>query len=156
MVLGIQPIVFISLFVIFVWVISLTVLLLRMIGHYNKLGQYGGGAGLKEVLEHILRKQSEAHTSLQKLENSVIALARDGELHVQRIGLVRFNPFADTGGAQSFTMAILDRNNSGVVMTSLYGRTGNRWYVKEVAFGKGKEVELSKEEESAIKNAKKV
>ena len=38
-------------------------------------------------------------------------------------------------------------------MTSLYARTGNRWYVKEVRSGKGKELELSKEEQSAIKRA---
>jgi hypothetical protein len=51
-------------------------------------------------------------------------------------------------------MALLDGADNGVVMTSLYGRNGNRWYVKEIHSGKGKNLELSKEEETAIKQAK--
>ena len=50
-------------------------------------------------------------------------------------------------------MAILDESDTGVVMTSLYARTGNRWYVKEVVKGKGKELELSREELAAITQA---
>jgi hypothetical protein len=150
-----HPIVLFLLFAILVWVGVLTILLFRAVRHYNRLTGSGNVKGMREVLEGMLRTQASTQAGVRSLEKLTARLAQDGELHVQRIGIVRFNPFADTGGAQSFTMAILDSHNNGVVMTSLYGRSGNRWYVKEVAGGAGKEVELSKEEESAIKNAKK-
>ena len=47
----------------------------------------------------------------------------------------------------------LDGNKSGIVVTSLYARTGNRWYVKEIESGKGVKIELSHEEELAITRA---
>lgn len=150
-----HPMVLLLLVGTLVWVVVLTLLLARATRHYNRLTGSGNVKGLREVLEGMLRTQASTQGAVGRLEKLAQELVADGQLHVQRVGIVRFNPFADTGGAQSFTMAILDSRDNGVVMTSLYGRTGNRWYVKEVAAGRGKEVELSKEEEAAIKNAKK-
>jgi hypothetical protein len=139
--------------VLVVWVIVLTVFLLRMIGHYNRLTKGISTHGLKEILEEILRTQNGLIADKERLNKEITRLARDGDLHIQKIGLERFNPFSDTGGSQSFTLAILDGRDNGLVMTSLYARTGNRWYVKEVRLGKGKEYDLSKEELNAIHRA---
>ena len=141
------------LIVFALWISAITVFLIRMIRHYNRLTGGANTRTLKDVLEDMLKKDAECRADIRKLQEVVAALASDGQYHVQRIGVVRFNPFADTGGAQSFTMAILDKKDNGVVMTSLYGRTGNRWYVKEVAQGAGIGVELSQEEKSAIQKA---
>lgn len=108
---------------------------------------------LEEILEEILRTQNGLVAEKERLNGELQKLARDGTLHIQKIGLERFNPFSDTGGSQSFTLAILDGHDNGLVMTSLYARTGNRWYVKEVRLGKGKEYDLSKEELNAIHKA---
>ncbi|MCL5432874.1 MAG: DUF4446 family protein, partial [Patescibacteria group bacterium] len=78
----------------------------------------------------------------------------DGLFHIQKIGLVRFNPFKDTGGDQSFVLALLDNNDTGIVISSLYSRTGMRWYAKRIVLGKGLEHDLSDEEKGAIKEAK--
>lgn len=145
-----------SLFGIVVWMIVLSVLLYRMIRHYNALTRGVSTHGMREVLEEFMRRHKEAHVAIADLQSYVRTLVDDGKRHVARVGIVRFNPFADTGGAQSFTMALLDSEDNGVVMTSLYGRTGNRWYVKEVALGRGKDVELSREEDAAIKKAKNI
>lgn len=139
--------------VLVVWVIVLTVFLLRMIGHYNRLTKGISIHGLKEILEEILRTQNGLVNEKERLNKELQKLAQDGTLHIQKIGLERFNPFSDTGGSQSFTLAILDGHDNGLVMTSLYARTGNRWYVKEVQLGKGKEYDLSKEELNAIHKA---
>lgn len=127
--------VFFALFVI-VWLTGLTVFVYRLSAHYGRLTKGHTAASLKELLDGYLRK-----------------LEADGLLHLQRIGIVRYNPFSDTGGSQSFSMGLLDGDKNGIVITSLYGRSGNRWFVKEVEKGKGKGVELSKEEESAIRKA---
>jgi len=139
--------------VLILWTGTLTFFLLRTIAHYNRLTRDITKHDLTSVLERILQREQELHLSSKKLEKTVADLTHDGAFHLSRIGLVRFNPFSDTGGSQSFTLAILDGRDSGLVMTSLYARTGNRWYVKEIRGGKAQGVELSKEETAAIKRA---
>ncbi len=142
------------LFLVTVWLSIITVILLRTRTHYNRLTAGITKRGLGEVLEEIVRREQRLDTRVDVLERLVAGLNRESALHISRIGLVRFNPFSDTGGSQSFTLALLDGKNNGLVMTSLYARTGNRWYVKEIFSGKGKGIELSKEELSAIERAK--
>jgi len=68
-----------------------------------------------------------------------------------QIGLTRFNPFNDVGGNQSFILVLLDKSNSGVIITSLHNRDNTRVYAKQVKNGQGVGVTLSKEEKDAIK-----
>lgn len=71
---------------------------------------------------------------------------------LQRVGMVRFNAFDDIGGEQSFALALLDANNNGVVISSLYGRQDARLYAKGIVNGEG-ERPLSTEEQQALSNA---
>lgn len=139
--------------VILLWLSVLTVLVLRAISHYNRLSEGVTKQGLSAALEAILRTVTVVRTKAERTEQGVSVLEEDAKQYIQRIGIVRFNPFADTGGAQSFAIALLDKDQNGIVMTSLYGRSGNRWYIKEVISGKGKDLGLSKEEEHAILKA---
>lgn len=75
------------------------------------------------------------------------------EKYVQKLGIVRFNPYNDTGGNQSFAIAFLDRKGDGLVLSSLHGRAGTRVYSKPVVKGEGTEFTLSDEEKLAIKRA---
>lgn len=63
--------------------------------------------------------------------------------------LVRFNPFGDTGGNQSFVLCLMDEKKNGILLTSLHSRTGSRMYAKLVNAGHG-ETELSREERQAL------
>ena len=67
-----------------------------------------------------------------------------------KIGITRFNPFDDIGGDQSFILTILDKNNSGAIITSLHNRDITRIYAKPIKDGIGENITLSKEEKSAI------
>ena len=149
-------VVMVGLVILSVWVTVISVFVFRMIHHYNTLTRGIARPGLKEILELILDTQRGLKKNVNELTVKIGNITEAGELHVQRIGIVRFNPFDDTGGAQSFAMAILDGRDNGIVVTSLYARNSNRWYVKEVAAGQGKEIALSKEEQTAIKKAKMV
>lgn len=142
-----------SITVILIWLTVLTVLVMRAISHYNRLSSGVTKAGLSEALDTILRMLHTVRSKTELTEHLVNTLGSEADFHIQRIGIVRFNPFADTGGSQSFAIALLNKKNSGIVMTSLYGRNGNRWYVKEVEAAKGKNLALSKEEEGAIAQA---
>ncbi|MBI5620503.1 DUF4446 family protein [Candidatus Gottesmanbacteria bacterium] len=121
--------------------------------HYNRLTRGTHSVSLSQVLDGLLGEIQSTKKRVADLEDARTQLESAGMTHIQRIGVVRFNPFSDTGGAQSFTMAILDAHHDGIVMTSLYGRNGNRWYVKQIVAGTGKDIELSKEELSAIQKA---
>jgi hypothetical protein len=70
----------------------------------------------------------------------------------QRIGIVRFNPFEDTGGNQSFAIALLDTHGDGVVISSLHARGSTRVYAKAVKGGKA-ESAASAEEAQALRDA---
>ncbi len=140
-------------FIVLVWVAILTLFVFRMIGHYNRLTAGITKTGLRDLLESLLSSEERFKKQLVEVGEAIGRVEADGTLHTQRLGIVRFNPFSDTGGSQSFSLALLDAQENGIVITSLYARTGNRWYVKEVRKGRGKDLELSKEEQSAIKKA---
>jgi hypothetical protein len=142
--------------VIIVWIVILTVAVFRMVAHYNRLTVGVTSHTLRDALEKILDEHMKNRKDVKELERIFLRLEEEGQYHMQRVGIVRFNPFSDTGGSQSFTMAILDKRDNGIVLTSLYARTGNRWYIKHVVKGKGEGMELSREEETAIREAKRV
>lgn len=117
-------------------------------------GVGGRAQNLREVLEKLLENMAVSQKSIDELVARCDKIENDGLFHTQKIGLVRFNPFKDTGGDQSFVLAILDGNDNGIVISSLHGRTGSRWYAKTIVAGRGKEHDLSNEEEKVIKQAK--
>lgn len=104
---------------------------------------------LKEVLARFRGLEKSFDKISQELEN----LKKEGKFAVQKVGIVRFNPFSGVGGDQSFSIALLDGNDNGMVITSLYTREGNRIYGKPIKNG-GSEYLLSGEEKQAIEKAK--
>ncbi len=103
---------------------------------------------LKEVLAELkILKENFARIS-QEIEN----LKKEQKFSVQKVGIVRFNPFSEVGSDQSFSAAILDGNNDGFVITSLYSREENRVYGKPIKGGIS-EYSLSNEEKEAIRKA---
>jgi hypothetical protein len=89
---------------------------------------------------------------IKALRNTVTNLDSSVAASVQCIGLVRYNPFDDTGGDQSFALALLDKRGSGVVISSLHGRTATRFYAKPVQHG-ASALSLSDEEAQAVRQA---
>lgn len=72
---------------------------------------------------------------------------------IQKVALLRYNPYGDTGGDMSFSVALLNGLGSGVVLTSLHSRSGTRVFAKEVEAGKQGRHEFSKEEQEVVKKA---
>ncbi|MBP9719458.1 MAG: DUF4446 family protein, partial [Candidatus Levybacteria bacterium] len=137
-----------------VWLIALTLLFLRLSSHYNNLLKGASTKTLKSVLEELLAQVHMTKKDIDSLRIRCDKIEKDNTFHIQKIGLLRFNPFKDTGGDQSFILVFVDANNTGVVMSGLYSRSGTRWYAKRVVKGEGVEHELSDEEKKAIKEAK--
>lgn len=104
-----------------------------------------------EVLNYLENLEGNLGKLSEELEN----LKKESKFSVQKVGIVRFNPFKEVGGDQSFSAALLDGNDSGIVITSLYSRDGNRVYGKPIENEKS-EYSLSEEEKEAIEKAVKM
>ncbi len=146
--------VFYFLLVLAVWLLGVSIVLWRIFALFNKLTKGVGVADLKKVLEKVISDESQNEEEIQKLARRISYLEEDGKLHVQKVGLVRFNPFKELGGDHSFTLAILDGQDSGVIITGLHARDRTRVYMKTIKKGEG-EFELSSEEKRALSIAQK-
>ena len=110
------------------------------------------GRSLEAILDAHLDKVLAVARELDELSARSAVLEADARRAVQRIGLVRFNPFEETGGNQSFALALTDRNGDGFVVSSLHARTGTRLYAKAIVAGKSDSA-LSAEEAEALRLA---
>lgn len=105
---------------------------------------------LNSVLTDLNNHLKESKTSVVDLKKTVESYQRSSLKHLQKSGFVRFNPFSNSGGDQSFALAILNGHNDGFVISSLHSRDQTRTFAKPVKAGIGEKFELSKEEKLAI------
>ena len=105
-----------------------------------------------ENFDEILNHFQNLKKDFEKISKELADLKKENQFSVQKIGMIRFNPFSEVGGGQSFSVALLDANNDGVVITSLYTREGNRVYGKPIKNSQS-EYQLSDEEKNAINKA---
>jgi len=141
-------------FALIVWVIAITILLIQTMLHYRKLTKNITKKDLKSVLSEILNNVNLNQKQLKELDSAFTKAREDMKTHIQKIGFVRFNPFPQTGGDQSFCLALLDEKDSGFVLSSLHSRDTTRFYAKTIKSGKGDGYDLSKEEGRAVSRAK--
>lgn len=105
------------------------------------------------MIDDVMGKEKNLEKDIDLINKKYDKLEQEGMLHIQKIGLLRFNPFKDTGGDQSFIMTLLDAHDTGVVISSLHTRSGTRWYAKRVVKGKGMEHDLSDDEKKALQES---
>jgi len=112
----------------------------------------GGLHGLEQVLreqELLLRQVQERNVDLDR---RLVATEHRVARALQHVHVLRFNPFRDTGGDQSFVLALLDDAGSGIVLTGLHSRAETRVYAKPIVSGNS-QYPLSDEEVGAIRSA---
>ena len=107
----------------------------------------GGDTGLD------MRQVYDLVGRVHRMDERTSILEAVGRRTVQRVGLVRYNPFEDTGSNQSFALALLDGDEDGVVISSLHSRANTRIYAKPINGGRA-EAALSDEEAEALRMAR--
>ncbi|HEX5015607.1 MAG TPA: DUF4446 family protein [Candidatus Limnocylindrales bacterium] len=142
--------------------IAVLVLLVIVVVQARRIGKLGkrldgltrgaDGRSLEAVLDAHLDKVFGVANEVDSLSARSAVLEANGRKAVQRVGLVRFNPFEETGGNQSFALALTDANGDGLVISSLHARAGTRLYAKSVVAGKS-DAALSAEEAEALRIA---
>ena len=139
--------------ILIIWAALLTFLVMKLQNHYSGLTRDATGKNLQQILEMILENQKQIKKDLATLSKRCDKIEEEQVFALNKIGLIRFNPFKDTGGDQSFIISLLNRENTGVVLSGLYSRLGTRWYAKKVKNGKAVEHDLSEDEKRAITTA---
>jgi len=119
---------------------------------YRELVRDGQGGSLHDLLAGSAEQAVRASQRMGEIEAMHAVIDRRTQRSLQHIGLVRFNPFEDTGSDQSFAIALLDDQRDGIVISSLHGRSNTRLFAKPVANGASTH-HLSDEEEQAIRIA---
>ncbi|OGF79218.1 hypothetical protein A2W54_01930 [Candidatus Giovannonibacteria bacterium RIFCSPHIGHO2_02_43_13] len=111
-----------------------------------------GSTDLEKVLLELRQNEVAFEEALKSVVARVGKLENELPRDLRRVGLVRYNPFSDSGGDQSFALAILNDQNDGIVLSSLYGREMNRVYAKLIKHGRS-QYQLTEEEKKAIESA---
>jgi hypothetical protein len=150
-----------------VFILALTLAVLALIGvvvwlalrlrkaeaRYFALVDGTTGGNLESMLTEHMVQVRDATGRVVELDELARRLERGSRGHLQRVGFLRFNPFRDAGGDQSFAVAVTDQDGNGVVISSLHSRDVTRVYGKPLA-GWASPYPLTDEEEQAIKKAR--
>jgi hypothetical protein len=110
------------------------------------------GRSLEAILDSHLEKVFDLSREVTDVAARTVILEAAQRKAFQRVGLVRYNPFEETGGNQSFALALLDAAGDGWVLSSLHARAGTRIYAKAITGGRS-DASLSAEETAAIAQA---
>ena len=109
-----------------------------------------------ESLEDIIVSYLERVESLEEGEEitraALNAIKDNLKITYQKTGLVKYDAFREMSGALSYSLALLDKENNGVLISSMYSREGCYTYAKEIIKGESK-INLSEEEAEALKQA---
>ncbi len=109
---------------------------------------------LEGIIFEQIKRWRQTEKNLKELTGFASYLEQMALKSIQKVGVIRFNPFRDTGGDQSFSIACLDARNNGFTITSLFTREGTRIYTKPIIKGQST-YQLTEEEKEAIKMATK-
>ncbi len=100
----------------------------------------------------LIHRIVDIEESLRHIDPRLKEVESIGNVSIQKVGFIRFNPFEDTGGDNSFALALLDKKSDGVLISSLYLRDGMRIYSKKVEGGKTR-YPLLEEEKKVLEEA---
>ncbi|MBI5035201.1 MAG: DUF4446 family protein [Chloroflexi bacterium] len=113
-----------------------------------------GGADLEATLMDFVARMDQVERLAHGMDSRVAGVEVKLPYLIQHVGVIRFNPFSDKGGDQSFVMAILDDHADGAVISALHSRMDVRVYAKPVIGGQSTYT-LTTEEKDAIARAMK-
>lgn len=139
--------------VLLIVVIVNIILIIKTNSKYIKfMKRLGNGNNLDEMLKKYLTEVKEIKQDNSEIKAYYTKLDNDIASCIQKVGIIRYNAFKDVGSDLSFAIALLDRNDNGVVFNGLYGSESSNIYAKPIKAGVSK-YQLSEEEKTALEIA---
>jgi len=141
----------IILFIV-IWLGILTGVIYKIWRFFRTLSLDTDTKNIVSLLEKVFQREEKNTKAIENFAKQIELFQNQEQIHMQKYGFVRFNPFGDMGGDHSFCLALLNGKNTGFVLTGLHTRERTRVYVKHIKRGKS-EYDLSKEEQKALGEA---
>ena len=149
-------------FLIIILLISVLSIILLILNHLkltklkNEYSEFmkklGNGKNIDENLKVYMDRVQKVEDLNKEIIQYCERLDKTVDTCIQKIGIVRYNAFKDVGSNLSFTLALLDNNNNGVVLNGIYSRDNSNIYAKPIKDGKSEYI-LSDEDKEAIEKA---
>ncbi|MEE0769235.1 MAG: DUF4446 family protein [Clostridia bacterium] len=149
-------------FLIIILLISVLSIILLILNHLkltkikNEYSEFmkklGNGKNIDENLKVYMDRVQKVEDLNKEIIQYCESLDKTVDTCIQKIGIVRYNAFKDVGSNLSFTLALLNNNNNGVVLNGIYSRDNSNIYAKPIKDGKSEYI-LSDEEKEAIEKA---
>ena len=119
---------------------------------YDFFMQGDNGASLERKLSVEVSEIRDAAKGLESLLSEQVAIRNIQSNTIQKIGFIKYNAFENIGNDLSFALTLLDGNNNGICISSIYGRNESRIFSKPIVKGKSL-VSLSQEELESLNEA---
>ncbi|MGI6423805.1 MAG: DUF4446 family protein [Tepidanaerobacteraceae bacterium] len=132
--------------------IIINIKLSKIARKYKELTKGVDGGNLEELILQQMESLKDTQSHISDLSQEVIKLENESHIAIKKVHSKRYNAFPEVGSDLSFSLVMLNYENTGVVMTSIYGRDENRIYLKPIAKGKCDYV-LSPEEQEIVSTA---
>jgi hypothetical protein len=141
------------IFILFILVIILSARQSRLNKKYKKFMKGSSGENLEYIIQDKFAEIDKLKTDTDIIRNEIENINENLLASIQKIGIVRYDAFKEMGGKLSFALAMLDKNNNGIILNSIHSsREGCYVYLKEIINGESY-IELSKEEKIALEQA---
>jgi hypothetical protein len=129
---------------------------LKKLGYkYKKLLNGTDNKSLEQLIFDTLSLSNDIALENKEISKRIKNIERDMQSCIQKVGIIRYNAFENVGSDQSFSIALLDNNDNGVVISGIYSRESSTTYAKKIVNGQSKHA-LSAEELQAISESKKI
>jgi Protein of unknown function (DUF4446) len=153
---SVQSYITLGLIIIVFVLLILTVLLLKsnskLEKRYRKFMRGSSNKNLEELMFSYLDKIDEVKEGSDKVKDVLEEMEKKLNKCIQRYSIIRYRAFEDVGSDLSFSIALLDNNNDGVIITGIYGRNESTTYAKPIDKGLSR-YELSDEEKHVLEDA---
>lgn len=137
---------------VFIWLGVLSYMYWSYLKDKKKITNQIKDKGVENFLKEIFEKNNQIERDIYKLYKASKEINRIATRSISKEAIIRYNPFGDTGGDQSFSIALLDLKNNGMVISSLHSRSGTRIYAKPIIAGKSSH-HLTEEEKDVMNKA---
>lgn len=121
--------------------------------YYSFIAKFDGNRSIEDVMNNYMKMVNNVNEDNKIIKANILNIERQLNMCTQNVGIVRYNAFDDVGSELSFAIAMLDNEDNGFVINSIYGRTSSNVYAKMIENGTSK-VTLSDEEIKAVNKAK--
>lgn len=151
-----QPIIMVLLIVLVIVLTLLVIIQFKMINRvekrYRKFMRGTDNKNIEELINLYLQNVDKALEETQGIKDLYNSLNEKLDTCIQKVAIMRYRAFEDVGSDLSYSIALLDGKNNGIVITGIYGRNESTTYSKPIDKGISR-YELSDEEKYVLTEA---